>query len=189
MDTLYPVAPSNLSTKWWLITVAGILLISLGVYCLVSALGAYILFIRYAGIALLLNGILLFIVAWYAPSTLKEKKWLLAEAVLDFIFAMFLLFNPFMSFITFPFLIGPWMVGKGMIKIVAAFSVKIPGTPYVFIAGALSVVFGALIMYHPMDREDAITIFLGLFGIIMGTVYIFDSIRFRHHSATLDLLI
>ena len=189
MDTLYPVAPAKITTRWWLITVAGILLIGLGIFCLLSALNAYILFIRYAGIALLLNGIMLFAVAWYAPSTLKEKKWLLAEAVLDFIFAMFLLFNPFMSFITFPLLIGPWMIGKGIIKGAAAFTVKIPGVPYVFIAGTLSVVFGLLIMYHPLDREDAITIFLGLFGIVMGTLYIFDSIRFRNHSATLDLLI
>src|ERR1700712_3469608 len=99
MNKLYPVAPSNIASRWWLITVAGFILIVLGIFCLLSALNAYILFIRYAGVSLLLNGILLFAVVSYAPSTMRERKWLLAEAVLDLTFATFLLFNPFMSFI------------------------------------------------------------------------------------------
>ena len=178
------------SNLWWLLTIAGGILITLGIFCLTSPLRAYVFLTHYSGLALLLNGILLMIVSYKSLDTLSEKEWLLTESVLDILFAACLLFNPFMTFIAFAILIGPWMIGKGILKILAAIKLKsIRGRVFIFFAGLLSVVFGLLIIFYPLEKANGITIFLGLFALIIGTLYVFDSIRYRKLSDTLDLML
>lgn len=178
------------SNYGWLLTLAGGILIALGIFCLISSLNAYIFLVRYSGFTLLLNGILLFIVSSKSSGALKEKEWLLAESVLDILFAACLLFNPFMTFVAFSLLIGPWMIGKGILKTLAATRLKqIRGWVFILMAGLLSIVFGSLIIFFPLQKASGITVFVGFFALIMGTLYIFDSIRFRKSANTLDLVI
>jgi len=178
------------SNFWWLLTIAGGILIAIGVFCMLSPLRAYVFLSHYSGLALLVNGILLMVVSYYHSGTFKEKEWLLAESVLDILFAACLLFNPFMTFIAFAILIGPWMIGKGILKMLAAIRLKlIRGRIFIFLAGLLSVVFGLLIIFYPLAKASGITIFLGLFALIMGTLYVFDSIRYRKLSDTLDIML
>jgi len=178
------------SNFWWLLTIAGVILIALGIFCLASPLRAYVFLAHYSGLALLLNGILLMIVSYKSSDTLREKEWLLAEAVLDILFAACLLFNPFMTFVAFALLIGPWMIGKGLLKTLVAVNLKqIRGRIFIFFAGLLSIVFGLLIIFYPLKKANGITIFLGFFALIMGSLYVFDSIRYRKLSDTLDLML
>jgi len=178
------------SNFWWLLTIAGGILIAIGIFSLVSSLNAYIFLVHYSGLALLLNGILLIIVSYTSSSALREKEWLLAESVLDILFAACLLFNPFMSFVAFALLIGPWMIGKGILKTLAAVNLKqIHGRVFILFAGLLSIVFGLLIIFYPLEKANGITIFLGIFALIMGSLYVFDSIRFKKLADTLDLML
>jgi uncharacterized membrane protein HdeD (DUF308 family) len=178
------------SNYWWLLTLAGGILLALGIFCLISSLNAYIFLVRYTGFTLLLNGIILIFVAYKSSSALNEKEWLLAEAVLDILFAACLLFNPFMTFVAFSLLIGPWMIGKGILKTLASIRLKqIRGWIFILMAGLLSIVFGLLIIFYPLKKANGITVFVGFFALIMGSLYLFDSIRFRKSAYTLDLVI
>src|SRR5450432_531214 len=175
---------------WWLLTIAGGILICLGFFCLVSPLNAYILLVHYSGITILLNGILLIMISYNVSYKLKEKGWLQSESVIDILFGACLLFNPFMTFIAFPFLVGPWMMAKGFLKMLAALKLKNNrGLPFIFVAGFLSVVFGILIIHNPLNRAAGITIITGFFGLLMGILYLFDSIRYKKYAETLDLLL
>lgn len=178
------------SNYWWLLTIAGGMLIALGIFCLLSSLNAFIFLVHYSGLTLLLNGIFLFVVSVKSSSALKEKEWLLAESILDILFAACLLFNPFMTFIAFALLIGPWMIGKGILKTLAAIKLKqIRGWIFILLAGMISIVFGLLIILYPLKKANGITIFIGSFALIMGVLYLFDSIRFKKSAYTLDLVI
>jgi len=178
------------SNFWWFLTIAGGILVALGIFCMTSPLRAYVFMSHYSGLALLLNGMLLMFVSYKSSDTFREKEWLLAESVVDILFAACLLFNPFLTFIAFALLIGPWMIAKGILKILAAVNLKmIRGRIFIFLAGFLSVVFGLLIIFYPFAKANGITVFLGLFALIIGTLYIVDSIRYRKLSDTLDLLL
>ncbi|HEY2348101.1 MAG TPA: DUF308 domain-containing protein [Puia sp.] len=178
------------SNFWWFLTIAGGIFILFGIFCLLSPLRAYVLLTRYSGLTLLLNGILLIIVAYRSNAALREKKWLLAESVLDILFAACLLFNPFMTFLAFALLIGPWMIGVGILKTLAACMLKhIRGRIFIFFAGLVSIVFGLLIIFYPLTKARGITVFLGFFTLIIGTLYVFDSIRYRKLPDTLDLVL
>ena len=178
------------SNYWWLLTIAGGILISVGIFCLLSSLNAYIFLVHNSGFMLLLNGIFIMVVSYKSSSALNEKEWLLAESVLDLLFATCLLFNPFMTFVAFSLLIGPWMIGKGILKALAATRLKqIRGRIFILMAGILSIVFGLLIIFYPLKKASGITVFVGFFALIMGSLYVFDSIRFKKSAYTLDLVI
>jgi len=114
-----------------------------------------------------------------------------AESIVDALFGILLLFNPLLSFIVFPFLIGRWILCAGLLKVaIAVTSTKrIRGWGYILAIGILSCVFGLRIMYVPYFRADGVTILLGAFGLMAGALTIFDAYRFRNSGDTLDMML
>lgn len=174
------VVKNNIKT-WWLLLVAGIFLLAIGIYALISPFHTFINLITYSGVALFLNGIFLVIIASANVSFEKEKKWLIAESMIDFVFGIMLIFNPLLSFIVFPLLIGPWIFCIGILKVAAAIVLRkvVHGWLFILVAGILSIFFGWLIVYNPIPKASGITMVLGAFGITMGALNIFDAFRFR----------
>jgi len=170
--------------------IAGLLLLALGVFALASPWRAYVKMVHYAGAVLLLNGTLLIAVSYTSHSSLRERHWILVESLMDLFFGVILLFNPLLSFIAFPIFIGYWMIGKGMLKTIAAIRLArfIRGWALACLAGILSVAFGVLVIYNPLERSDAITLFVGAFALVMGGLYIFDSLRFRKMTDTVNMM-
>jgi uncharacterized membrane protein HdeD (DUF308 family) len=176
---------------WWLLILAGIILVAVGIYAFVAPLHAYMKLVKFSGIGLLSNGIFLVVVSITNKScSLKEDKWILAESVLDFCFGIILIFNPLLSFIAFPFLIGPWILCIGILKMTAAISLRRVVSSWVIIlaVGFLSSLFGLLIINNPFASSNGITIVLGTFGILLGVLNILDSFRFRKKEDTLNMM-
>jgi uncharacterized membrane protein HdeD (DUF308 family) len=180
----------RLGTRWFLI-LAGIILLSIGIYAFLAPLHAYVKLVKFAGIGILLNGIFLVIISITNKScSLKEDKWILAESVLDFCFGIVLIFNPLLSFIVFPFLIGPWILCIGVLKIAAAIALRkmVRSWMIILVVGILSSIFGLLIINNPFATSNGITILIGTFGILLGSLNIFDSFRFRKKEDTLNMM-
>ena len=174
-----------------LLILAGLSLIGLGIYAFLNPLYTYVKLVKHSGLALLFNGAFLQLISASAQTFPKERKWLLAESVLDFCFGLLLLFNPLLSFIVFPFLIGPWVLSIGVLKILASLDLKpfIRGWMFITAFGILAAVFGLLILFDPFPNSNGITILIGIFGIVMGAIYIYDAFRFRHDENTLNLIV
>lgn len=67
--------------------------------------------------------------------------------------------------------------------------VRIRGWPYVMAVGVIFAVFGFLLLFSSFARATSITLLIGGFGVIMGGLYIIDSIRFRNMENTMDMLL
>ncbi len=171
----------KIQNSWWLVLAAGLIFILIGAFALISPLNAYLMMVQYSGITLLVNGVLLILVSFSSKGSLREKEWMVTESILDFIFGAILLFNPFLSFIAFPFLIGSWIMGKGFLQMVASFTIRSTSKGWLFVlaTGVIGIVFGILIMYNPLVKASGITVFIGGFGVIIGAVYVFDAFRYR----------
>lgn len=178
------------SNNWWLLAIAGIVLVCLGAFAFVSPLNAYLMLVSYAGFTLLLNGVFLVATAYTTGGTLREKEWLITDSVLDFAFGTVLLFNSLLALLAFPFLFGAWVMGKGFLKMVAAVSLRKTIGAWVALlgAGALFIIFGFLIMYNPLNYAAGITLFIGAFGVVLGIIYLIDSIRYRKIGRGFGLL-
>jgi uncharacterized membrane protein HdeD (DUF308 family) len=174
-----------------LLTIAGIVFVLIGLFCFVNPLIAYVYLVKYSGLALLLNGFVLQVASSSAHINFsREKLAMRIESILDFVFGILLFFNPFMTFILYPLLIGYWILCVGIIKIIVSFLVRkhMRGWVFILVVGILSFAFAMGIIYSPSTRAKDITLVIGAFFVTLGAVLIFDSVKLKRKHETIDLL-
>lgn len=176
---------------WGLLFIAGVIFLSVGILAFIDPLSSYVKLTKFAGVGLLLNGGLLTATIIVRPMRSRERNWLQAESILHLFFGILFLLNPLLAFIALPYFIGSWLFLVGILKIMAAISLrhKIRGWPYVLFIGVVFGTFGFLLLFSPFARATSITLLIGGFGIIMGGLYIIDSFRFRRMEDTMDMML
>src|SRR6185437_13499103 len=137
------------------------------------------------------NGGLLLTVIIVRPMRVRERNWLQCESILHLFFGILFLLNPLLSFIALPFFIGCWLFLAGVIKMLAAISLRTRrrGWTFVLFIGLVFAVFGFLLLFSPFARANSITLLIGGFGVVMGCLYIIDALRFRKMEDTLDMML
>ena len=183
-------SPKNFAT-WGLLFIAGVIFLSVGILAFIDPLSGYVKLTKFAGVGLLLNGGLLTAMIIVRPMRPRERNWLQAESILHLFFGILFLLNPLLAFIALPYFIGSWLFLVGLLKIIAAISlrIRVRGWPYVMGVGLVFAVFGFLLLFSPFARATSITLLIGGFGVIMGGLYIIDSFRFRNMENTMDMLL
>src|SRR5580700_4351776 len=176
---------------WWLLLATGIIFFSVGILAFVDPLNGYLKLVKFTGIALLLNGGILLTMVIVNMKYPNEKKWMQAESIVHLFFGILFLLNPLLAFIALPYFICAWMLVVGGFKICAAISFRrsTRGWLLILLAGVLFGLFGILLLFIPLPKADDITILLGIFGVIMGSLYIVDSFRYRKMNDTIDKLL
>jgi uncharacterized membrane protein HdeD (DUF308 family) len=174
-----------------LLGIAGTAFISIGIFCMIDPLKAYVNLVRFSGTVLLVNGLVLQLASSYVHVTFRrEKQSMRIESIVDFGFGILLIFNPFLTFIVYPLLFGSCIFLVGIIKIVVSLLAKKSnsGWSFILIIGILSCISAIVIIYMPLHQASDITKIIGVFCILMGLVLIFDSIRFRRLNKFENLL-
>jgi uncharacterized membrane protein HdeD (DUF308 family) len=176
---------------FWLLGVTGLTFISVGIFCFFNSLSAYVNLSKYSGIALLLKGLVLQLASTYAHVTFKkEKQSMRLESIIDFGFGILLIFNPFLTFIAYPFLIGSWILLVGIIKIAVSLLVRkyIGGWLFILVIGILCCIGAIVIIYLPLHQANDMTKIIGTFSVLMGSILIFDAIKFRRMNKSANLI-
>ena len=179
------------SSIWILLMTVGAVFLIIGVLAFTRPLSSYVKLAKYTGAGLLLNGILLQTIIVVNKRYPRENSWMQAESILHFLFALLLLFNPLLSFILLPYLIGIWILLVGVLKTIAALYLRkvVRGWKFILLVGVLSVIFGIALLYIPFVRAEGITILIGTFASSMGVLYILDAFYYRKREDTLDLML
>ena len=175
-----------------LLGMAGILFILTGIFCFVDPLRAYVELVRFSGLFLILKGIVLQLASASAHiKFIRERRYMQIESIVDFIFGILLIFNPFMTFILYPLLIGYWILSVAVLKMVIAIIVRklIRGWLFILAIGLLFFVFALLIINAPSTRAKDITLYIGILFIVLGAVLTYDSTKLKRMHETIDLLI
>jgi uncharacterized membrane protein HdeD (DUF308 family) len=174
-----------------LLVIAATVFVLTGLFCFIDPLKAYVYLVKFSGLVLLLNGVVLQVASSSAHvSFISEKRSMRIESIVDFIFGLMLMFNPFMTFILYPMLIGYWMLCFGLIKVGISLVLrkKLRGWLFILAVGLLAVAFAIGIINAPSTRAKDITLIIGAFFVILGSVLIYDSIKLKRMHETVDLL-
>lgn len=174
-----------------LLVIAGVVFILLGLFCFFDPLTAYVYLVKYSGLVLFLKGIVLQIASSSAHiSFTSEKRSMRIESIIDFVFGLLLLFNPFMTFILYPMLIGYWILCFGIVKILISLLIrnKLRGWLFILAIGVLAVAFAIGIINAPSSRAKDITLVIGAFFVILGSVLLYDARKLKRMHETADLL-
>jgi len=178
-------------SSWWLLLVAGTMLILIGVFAIIQPWDTFVYLVKYLGFVLLLSSVFLFIHAFAIKILRGEAKWLITEALADLTLASVLVLNPFLAIVAFNLLIGIWIIVRGVIKILhyAFIQKAVYGADSILVVGLISIVAGMLIIMFPTVKVDGVGYAICIFALLSGGLYIFNAIRFKKFENTLVALL
>ncbi|MGW7533524.1 HdeD family acid-resistance protein [Amycolatopsis sp. NPDC054798] len=85
-------------------------------------------------------------------------------------------------------LVGAWAVVTGIMEIVAAIRLRkqITGEAFLIVAGALSVIAGVLVLFHPIAGAFGVALLIGIYAVIYGVTLVVLSLRLRKLAKSAD---
>jgi uncharacterized membrane protein HdeD (DUF308 family) len=113
---------------------------------------------------------------------LAKKIWIFAiiRGVLGIIFGLIALFAPIATAVVLAIVIGVWAIVDGVFDIVEAIRHRGSSSMALrIVLGAVSILFGILVLVWPGMSLGILVIFVGIWAIIIGVLQIMASVRNR----------
>jgi uncharacterized membrane protein HdeD (DUF308 family) len=170
-----------LSETWGLLMVRGVLAVIFGVIAITmpgpALLAVVILFGAYAFV----DGIVA-IIAFFGARGRKGAWWLLFAGILGLMAGVLTLFFPGMTALALLSLVAAWSIVTGVFAIAAAIRLRkeLTGEWRLYLAGALSITFGVLLVLNAATGLLALMWLMGFYAILYAVMLISLALRVRH---------
>jgi uncharacterized membrane protein HdeD (DUF308 family) len=167
----------NVARQWWALVVRGVLAVAFGVLALIwpgiTLLVLAIVFGAYAFV----DGVFAGVAAVRAKGT--ERIPLILGAVAGVLIGIITFFWPGATLFALTILIGAWALVTGAFQVVTAIRLRkeLPGEWIHLLTGAVSVLFGAMVLFWPASGAVAVAWLVGIYAIIFGVLLISAGLR------------
>jgi uncharacterized membrane protein HdeD (DUF308 family) len=169
-----------LARNWWLIALRGVLAIVFGIIALVAPLATILALVLLFSAYMLVDAVFSFVAAVRAAR--RGERWgflalsglaSLAAGVVAFIW-------PGITAAAFVLLIGAWAIVTGMLLLAAAFRVdNYHGRLWFGLGGAVSMLYGLVMVVAPLAGAIVLTWWLGVFALVLGVALLVVAFRLR----------
>jgi uncharacterized membrane protein HdeD (DUF308 family) len=167
------------SYPWWLVLIQGIAAIILGILLVSSTRMTTVILIQFLGLYWLIDGIMS-IVQIFLKNTKVHWGWLLARGILGILAGILVLQHPLWSALMLPavlvIILGVQGLIGGAIGIVQAFKGAGWGAG---IIGALSCLFGLILLFNPLIGGLILPYVVGIFAVIGGIAALFMAFKLK----------
>jgi uncharacterized membrane protein HdeD (DUF308 family) len=176
-----------LAKGWWIMLLRGLAAVAFGVLAFVwpglTILTLIILFAVYA----LVDGLFALFSVFSSRDHGVPAWWLVLIGLLGIATAAITYFWPGITAMILVMIIGAWALVHGIFEIVAAFQLRKELDDWWMLAlgGAISVIFGGLLLFNPGAGALALVWLIGIYAIIFGAILIILSFRLKSASARL----
>jgi uncharacterized membrane protein HdeD (DUF308 family) len=171
---------NELAIRWWAFVVRGALAILFGIVAFVWP-GLTILTLTFVfGFYALFDGVMALFAAWSQRGS--GQGWvLLLEGILGILFGVVAFLAPAITALSMLFVIAFWAIITGVLEIIAAIRLRneIENEWSMGLAGALSVLFGILLLVWPASGLLGLTWLIGIYAIIFGVSMIMLGFRLK----------
>lgn len=174
-----------LARNWGWVLLRGVLGIIIGIIALaqpLATIGALVLLFAIYSIA---DGIVAIVSAIRAARADQRWVWLLFQGIISLGAAAVALFMPLLAVKVFLFVMAFWAILGGIALIVAAFKLDIDhGRWLLVIGGALSILWGVLLLLQPAIGALVLTIWFGIYTLTFGIFFVIlgFTLRGRHKA-------
>jgi uncharacterized membrane protein HdeD (DUF308 family) len=179
-----------LAERWWLLLLRGIAAIIFGVLAFVwPGLTLLTLVIIYGAYALL-DGVLALVAAFMGGAKPIPTWWLVIVGVLGIAAGLVTFLWPGVTALVLLVFIAVWSIARGLFEIIGAIQLRkeIDNEWLLILAGAMSVVFGILILLWPGAGALALIWLIGAYAIIFGALLVGFALRLRRHRGAATAL-
>lgn len=155
---------------WWLMMLAGVLCIALGIAVFVFPLQSYVTLSILAGILMLLVGASQLIIASTSGNYLAMRSYMLVGGLIDLILGLLLCIYPGVTMALLPIMLGIWMMYHSFMIIafggdMETFRVK--GSGWTIIGGVLLLALSFVVLVNPFSAGVAAVVVLSGIGLIV----------------------
>ena len=155
---------------WWLLAVAGILCIALGIVVFAFPLQSYVTLAILFGVLLLIVGAAKLISASTIANFFMMRGYVIVSGVLDLLIGIFLCIYPGVTLVALPIMMGFWMMYNSFVLIGFAGDFDtfgIPGSGWVIGGGILLLILSILVLVNPFVAGLATVVVLAGVGLIV----------------------
>ncbi|WP_150254059.1 HdeD family acid-resistance protein [Nocardiopsis deserti] len=169
----------ELSRNWWLVVLRGVAAVLFGLVALIWPGKTLVVLAVVFGAYALVDAAALGYAAYRSSSGVRVP--LVVQAVLSAIVGLVALVWPVAAIVALVFVIGVWAVVTGVAEIVTAVRLRahISSEWLLVFVGALSVVFGLLLWFWPLEGAQAIMFVIAMYAVIFGAVMAVAGFRLR----------
>jgi len=170
-----------LARRWWAVVLRGIAAVLFGVLTILVPGATLAALILLFGAYAVVDGI--FNLAAALGGRRGEEPWwgLLIEGIVSLAAGVAAFVWPGLTALVLLYLIGAWAVLTGIMEIAAAIRLRreIEGEWTLAVAGALSLVLGAILWWRPAAGATALLLTIGVYAVVFGALLIGLGFRLR----------
>ena len=155
---------------WWLLMIAGLLCVVLGIVVFVFPLESYVTLAILTGVVMLVVGAAQLIIASISGNYLAMRGYMIVGGVIDLILGIFLCVYPGVTMVVLPIMMGIWMMYHSFMMIAFGGDLdtfRIDGGGTVIFGGVILLLLSILILVNPFAAGIAAVIVVAGVGLIL----------------------
>lgn len=155
---------------WWLMMLAGVLCVALGIAVFVFPLQSYVTLSILAGILMLLVGAAQLIIASTSGNYLAMRGYMLVGGMIDLLLGLLLCIYPAVTMALLPIMLGIWMMYHSFMMIAFGGDLetfRIKGSGWTILGGVLLLALSFMVLVNPFSAGIAAVVVLSGVGLIV----------------------
>ena len=175
-----------LTWSWKVLVVQGVVAVVLGIVALVWPSITLVALVVIWGFWALVDGIAMGAAA-FRPGHTGRRILFGIMALLGILAAFFAFFRPGLTAVALTWILGIWLIVRGVFELVGAFSSTLSAPRWLIILGALlDLVLGILFVANPGTSVVAIIWVIGVLAIVWGIVFVVLGLSVRKGAGELE---
>ena len=173
-----------LTLSWKALVARGVVAIAFGIAAMVWPLETAIALALLWGVWALVEGVGSIAQAFQPDTSGWARFALIAMGVIAFIVAFFAIFSPAVTAVTLTWIIGIWLIVRGVFEVVGAFTTSTVVPRWLLVLSALlDFVLGVLFVANPGKAAVGIAVVLGITALLWGIVFLVTGFIVRKNLA------
>ena len=172
-----------LAQNWWLEVLRGVAAIIFGVLAFVWPGITLLTLVLFWGAFALVDGVLAIIAAVKGGNPMP-RWWLVIVGIAGIAAGALTFLMPGLTALVLVTFIAVWAIVLGIMEIYGAIKLRkeIEGEWFLILNGALSVVFGILLLWRPGIGALTLIWIIGAYAIVLGIIYVMFGLKLRKHA-------
>jgi uncharacterized membrane protein HdeD (DUF308 family) len=172
-----------LAKGWWLVLLRGIAAIVFGVLAFIWPGLRLITLVLFYGAYALIDGIIALIAAFTGAAKPVPTWWLIVVGLFGIAAGLVTFLWPGITALVLIVFIGAWSIAHGIFEIIGAIKLRkeIDNEWWLILAGAVSVLFGIIVLIAPGAGALGLIWAIGAYSIVFGILLVGLSLRLRKH--------
>ncbi len=170
---------------WWAFVVRGVAGVLFGILTFILPGMALLTLVFLFGAYALVEGAFNVAGAVRTDASRRQPRWvLLVEGIVSIIAGFLAFVVPGITALSLLYIIAAWSVVTGVLELAAAIRLRrqIRGEWLMALSGALSIVFGLLVVAFPGAGALAVVFWIGAYAVVFGGLLIALGVRVRHFT-------